>query len=72
MTSSLAGNGAWRVLPKMDHGFALHQSMKESVTHEFDGPFGEQVVQDTVRWIQEVLAGRRVDDTLRDIVSSQP
>ena len=48
-----SGNGTWRVLPKMDHGFALHQSLKESVTHEFDGPFGEQVVQETVRWIQE-------------------
>jgi pimeloyl-ACP methyl ester carboxylesterase len=48
-----SGNGTWRVLPKMDHGFALHQSLKESATHEFDGPFGEQVVQETVRWIQE-------------------
>jgi len=54
-----AGNGGWRVLPKMDHGFALHQSLKDSATHEFNGPFGEQVVQDTVRWIQEILAGRR-------------
>src|SRR6476620_1239586 len=38
------GNGTWRLLPKMDHGFALHDSLKESVAHEFVGPFGDQVV----------------------------
>jgi hypothetical protein len=41
------------MLPKMDHGLALHQSLKESAPHEFEGPFGEQVVQETVRWIQD-------------------
>jgi len=46
------GKGTWRLLPKMDHGFALHESLKESVAHEFVGPFGEQVVQETLRWIQ--------------------
>jgi len=35
----------------MDHGFALHPSLKDSATHEFVGPFGEQVVQETVQWI---------------------
>ncbi len=52
------GNGTWQLLPKMDHGFALHQSLKESATHEFVGPFGEQVVQETVRWIS-LRIGRR-------------
>jgi len=52
------GNGTWQMLPKMDHGFALHQSLKESATHEFVGPFGEQVVQETVKWIQEILTKR--------------
>ena len=46
------GKGIWRLLPKMDHGFALHESLKDSVDHEFVGPFGEQVVQETLRWIQ--------------------
>lgn len=46
------GKGSWRLLPKMDHGFALHESLQESVAHEFAGPFGEQVVQETLRWIQ--------------------
>lgn len=49
------GNGAWRQLPRMDHGFALHQSLKESATREFIGPFGEQVVQETVKWMQAVV-----------------
>jgi len=49
------GKGTWRQLPKMDHGFALHQSLKESATHEFLGLFGEQVVQETVKWVQEVV-----------------
>ena len=46
------GKGTWQLLPRMDHGFALHESLKESVAHEFVGPFGEQVVQETLRWIQ--------------------
>jgi pimeloyl-ACP methyl ester carboxylesterase len=53
------GKGTWQVLPKMDHGFALHQSLKDSATHEFVGPFGEQAVQDTVKWIQDIVAGRQ-------------
>ena len=46
------GKASWQLLPKMDHGFALHESLKESVDHEFVGPFGEQVVQETLKWIQ--------------------
>jgi pimeloyl-ACP methyl ester carboxylesterase len=46
------GKGSWQLLPKMDHGFALHESLKESVAHEFEGPFDEQVVQQTVKWMQ--------------------
>jgi len=45
--------GTWRLLPKMDHGFALHESLNDSAAHEFVGPFGDQVVQETVRWIRE-------------------
>lgn len=48
-----AGKGAWRVLPKTDHGFALHETLNDSAAHEFVGPFGDQVVQETVRWIRE-------------------
>jgi uncharacterized protein len=46
------GKGAWRVLPKMDHGFAVHDSLSDSVAHEFAGPFGDQVLQETVSWIR--------------------
>ena len=48
------GNGTWRLLPKMDHRFALHDSLKDSADHEFVGPFDDQVVQETVRWIREI------------------
>jgi pimeloyl-ACP methyl ester carboxylesterase len=48
-----AGTGTWQLLSKMDHGFALHQSLKESAAHEFEGPFGDQVVQETVKWMDE-------------------
>jgi pimeloyl-ACP methyl ester carboxylesterase len=48
------GNGTWQLLPKMDHRFALHETLKDAVTHEFVGPFDEEVVQDTVRWIQGI------------------
>jgi pimeloyl-ACP methyl ester carboxylesterase len=41
------GNGKWHVLPKMDHGFALHKSLNDSANHEFAGPFGDEVVQET-------------------------
>ncbi len=46
------GKASWQVLPKLDHGFALHDTLKDSVVHEFVGPFGDQVVQRTVEWIQ--------------------
>jgi pimeloyl-ACP methyl ester carboxylesterase len=46
------GKGSWQLLPKMDHGFALHETLKESVAHEFEGPFDEEVVQQTVKWMQ--------------------
>jgi pimeloyl-ACP methyl ester carboxylesterase len=46
------GKGTWQLLPRLDHGFALHESLKESAAHEFVGPFGEQVVHETLKWIQ--------------------
>jgi uncharacterized protein len=50
------GQGMWRQLPRMDHGFALHSSLRESATQESMGPFGEQIVQETTRWIQGVVS----------------
>jgi len=47
------GKGTWRLLPKMDHGFALHKSLNDSVAHEFVGPFGDQALQEAVKWIRE-------------------
>ncbi|MEA3148904.1 MAG: uncharacterized protein QOI53_4580 [Verrucomicrobiota bacterium] len=49
------GKGTWQLLSKMDHGFASHESLKESVIHEFAGPFGDQVVQETVKWIRDII-----------------
>lgn len=46
------GKASWQILPKLDHGFAVHETLKDSVAHEFVGPFGEQVVQRTVEWMQ--------------------
>ena len=48
------GKGTWRLLPKLDHGFAAHDSLKDSVAHEFVGPLGDQVVQETVTWMREI------------------
>jgi len=49
------GMGSWRLLPKMDHGFALHDSLNDSAVHEFVGPFGDQVLQETVKWIHGIV-----------------
>jgi pimeloyl-ACP methyl ester carboxylesterase len=46
------GKASWQILPKLDHGFAMHETLKDSVAHEFAGPFGEQVVQRSVEWMQ--------------------
>jgi pimeloyl-ACP methyl ester carboxylesterase len=46
------GKASWQILPKLDHGFALHETLKDSVTHEFVGPFSEQVVERTVEWMR--------------------
>ena len=46
------GKGTWRLVPKMDHGFATHESLKDSVDNEFVGPLGAQVLQETLRWMQ--------------------
>jgi len=49
------GKATWLRLPRVDHGFALHESLKDSVTHEFVGPFGDQVLEETVRWIRGIV-----------------
>ena len=49
------GMGSWRLLPKMDHGFALHDSLNDSAAHEFVGPFGDQVLRETVMWIRGII-----------------
>jgi pimeloyl-ACP methyl ester carboxylesterase len=49
------GMGSWRLLPKMDHGFALHDSLTDSAAHEFVGPFGDQVLHETVKWIRGII-----------------
>lgn len=51
------GKGTWKVLPKLDHGFAEHHSIQYAVTNEFQGPFGDLVIGQTVQWMHSVLQG---------------
>jgi pimeloyl-ACP methyl ester carboxylesterase len=46
------GHGGWAQIPQMDHGFALHPSLREAVGQEFKGPFGEKVVLESANWMQ--------------------
>jgi len=46
------GRASWQVLPKLDHGFVAHQSFDDSVANEFVGPFGDQVVERTAKWME--------------------
>jgi pimeloyl-ACP methyl ester carboxylesterase len=51
------GKGTWKLIPKMDHGFTLHSSLQESARNEFRGPFGDQVVMESIGWMRKVLDG---------------
>jgi len=50
------GKGTWRQLPRMDHGFAVHTSLQDAARNEFKGPLGEQLVRESIQWMQQVLA----------------
>jgi dienelactone hydrolase len=50
-----AGHGSWKVLPRMDHGFALHTTREHAAEAEFKGPFGVQVVLESVAWMQKQM-----------------
>lgn len=52
INSRHAGHGTWVQVPRMDHGFALHPSLRESVAQEFKGPFGEQVALESANWMR--------------------
>jgi pimeloyl-ACP methyl ester carboxylesterase len=49
------GKGTWKVLPRLDHGFAEHDSMPDAVENEYKGPFGKAVVSESVEWMRGVL-----------------
>jgi pimeloyl-ACP methyl ester carboxylesterase len=51
------GKGTWKILPRLDHGFAEHDSMQDAVSNEFQGPFGKVVVSETAAWMRKVLDG---------------
>ena len=34
---------------------ALHETLNDSVASEFRGPFGEQALQETVKWIRGIV-----------------
>lgn len=53
------GRAEWKELPRMDHGFALHVSLAKSATNEFHGPFGHQVVLETVEWMRKRITASR-------------
>ncbi|WP_244552538.1 alpha/beta fold hydrolase [Bradyrhizobium sp. Ghvi] len=46
------GRASWQVVAKLDHGFVAHQSFDDGVANEFVGPFGEQVVERTAKWME--------------------
>ncbi len=52
VNSKHAGHGAWIQIPRMDHGFTLHSSLREAVAQEFKGTFGDQVLRESVNWMQ--------------------
>jgi hypothetical protein len=39
----------------MDHGFALHTTREHAAEAEFKGPFGVQVVLESVAWMQKQM-----------------
>ena len=47
--------GTWKILPRLDHGFAEHDTIQDAVTNEFKGPFGKVVVSESVEWMRGVL-----------------
>lgn len=53
------GRASWQKLPKLDHGFVAHQSLEDGFTNEFVGPFGEQVVERTVKWMEAQSAAEK-------------
>ena len=53
------GRATWQVLPKLDHGFVAHQSLDDGVANEFVGPFGEQVVERTAKWMEAQSGAER-------------
>lgn len=55
VNQSKPGFGEWKVIPKLDHGFAKHDSHTAAAKNEFKGPFGEQVVTETVQWLRKQI-----------------
>jgi pimeloyl-ACP methyl ester carboxylesterase len=53
------GKGAWKEIPRMDHGFAMHPSLQDAAQNEFKGPFGTQIVTESVQWMEQVLASTK-------------
>ena len=49
------GYGEWKIIPKLDHGFATHESQSAAAKNEFKGPFGEQVVTEAVQWLRKQI-----------------
>lgn len=50
-----AGRARSIVMPKMDHGFTTHDSLAESVKTPFAGPFDPAILDETTRWMREVI-----------------
>lgn len=44
------------VMPKMDHGFTTHETHADSIKTPFQGPFDPAILEETTRWMREVLA----------------
>lgn len=46
------GKAAGRSCRSWTTALPVHETLQDSVSHEFVGPFGEQVVERTVEWMR--------------------
>lgn len=53
------GQGSWKLLPQLDHGFAVHESLRDAIDNELTGPFGDAVVTTSVDWLKQVVAAKK-------------
>jgi len=51
------GTADWYVVPRMFHGFDVHESLEASFGAPFRGPFGDELLEHTLAWMARVSQG---------------